>query len=75
MPRKLFRKIRDPKINEYKEIFNIFDKEGTGIISANDIIKMKEIFTYPISLNNIKKMINFIIFIINKLILTDYFMK
>ena len=57
MPRKLFRKIRDPKINEYKEIFNIFDKEGTGIISANDIIKMKEIFTYPISLNNIKKMI------------------
>ena len=50
-------KVLKTQINEYKEVFKILDKEGIGIISTNDIIKMKEIFSYPISRNDILKMI------------------
>ena len=50
-------KVLKTQINEYKEVFKILDREGTGIISTNDIIKMKEIFSYPISRNGILKMI------------------
>ena len=51
-------KILENKINEYKEAFDIFDRDKTGIISTNDIIKIKKIFSYPISRNHIQKMIN-----------------
>ena len=45
------------KINEYKEVFDIFDKDKNGIISINDIIKIINIFSYPISKRNIERMI------------------
>ena len=45
------------EINEYKEAFDIFDKNNTGIISTDDIIKIKKIFSYPISGDDIEKMI------------------
>ena len=51
-------KFLEYKINEYKEAFDIFDRDKTGIISTNDIIKIKKIFSYPISRNHIQKMIN-----------------
>ena len=45
------------KINEYKEVFDIFDKDKNGIISIYDIIKIINIFSYPISKRNIERMI------------------
>ena len=49
--------ISKSKINEYKEAFDIFDKDKNGIISINDIIKIINIFSYPISKRNIKRII------------------
>ena len=51
-------KISKGKINEYKEAFDIFDKDKNGIISTNDIMKIMNLFSYPISRRNIQKMIN-----------------
>ena len=51
-------KFLEIKINEYKEAFDIFDRDKTGLISTNDIIKIKKIFSYPISRNHIQKLIN-----------------
>ena len=45
------------KIQECKEVFDILDKNNTGKISTDDIIKIKNIFSYPISGKNIQEMI------------------
>ena len=45
------------KIKECKEVFDILDKNKTGVISTDDIIKIKNIFLYPISCKNIQEMI------------------
>ncbi len=45
------------KIQECKEVFDILDKNNTGEISTDDIIKIKNIFSYPISGKNIQEMI------------------
>ena len=45
------------KIQECKEVFDILDKNHTGEISTDDIIKIKNIFSYPISGKNIQEMI------------------
>ena len=50
-------KILEDNINEYKDAFDIFDKDKTGIISTKDIIKIKKIFSYPISEKKIENMI------------------
>ena len=50
--------ISDDKIIEYKEIFNILDKNNTGIISTDVIIKLKKIFCYPINEKRFKNLIN-----------------
>lgn len=49
--------ISKDEINEYKEAFDIFDKNNTGIISTDDIIKIKKIFSYQISGDDTEKMI------------------
>ena len=51
-------KILEDNINEYKDAFDIFDKEKTGIISTKDIIIIKKIFSYPISEKKIENMIS-----------------
>ena len=51
-------KILEDNINEYKDAFDIFDKDKTGIISTKDIIKIKKIFSYPISEKKIENMIS-----------------
>jgi hypothetical protein len=45
------------QIKECKEVFDILDKNKTGVISTDDIIKIKNIFLYPISCKNIQEMI------------------
>ena len=50
-------KISKVKINEYKEAFDIFDKDKNGIIATNDIMKIMNLFSYPITRRNIQKMI------------------
>ena len=49
--------ISDEQINEYREVFNLLDKNKKGIISTNDIIKIKSIFSYPIGKKEIQEMI------------------
>ena len=53
------RRIKFPKskINEYRDVFKILDKNKKGIISLNDILKMKSIFSYPIGCEEIEKMV------------------
>ena len=45
------------KIHEYKEAFDMLDKNKTGTILIDDLIKIKNIFLYPISTKNIQEMI------------------
>ena len=45
------------QILEYKEIFDILDRSKIGIISVDDIIKIRKIFYYPISQINVNKII------------------
>ena len=49
--------ITKDEIQEFKEAFDIFDKNNTGLISTKDIIKIKKIFSYPITGETIEKMI------------------
>ena len=49
--------ITKDEIHEFKEAFDIFDKNNTGLISTKDIIKIKKIFSYPITGETIEKMI------------------
>ena len=50
-------KILEDNINEYKDAFDIFDKDKTGFISTKDIIKIKKIFSYQINEEKIENMI------------------
>ena len=50
--------LSDDKMDEYREVFNILDKNNTGTISTDVIIKLRKIFSYPINEKGIKKMIN-----------------
>ena len=49
--------IPEDKINEYKEAFDMFDKDGGGTISSNEIITIMKNFGYPIDDEEAKKMI------------------
>ena len=55
--KKIIVKISNEKIREYKEIFDILDKNNIGIISTRDIIKLRRIFYFPISEIVINKII------------------
>ena len=63
MPRKevvsFVRKLDIPedKIAEYKEAFDMFDKEGKGTISATDITKIMKNFGNPVSKKEVEHMI------------------
>ena len=46
------------KLNEYKEAFDIIDKDKKGLIPTNDLIRIFNIFCLPISRRNIQRMIN-----------------
>ena len=49
--------IPEEKIAEYKEAFDMFDKNKKGTISADDITKIMKNFGYPISIKEVKGMI------------------
>ena len=49
--------IPEDKIAEYKEAFDMFDKDGSGTISANDITKIMKNFGYPISRKEVEGMV------------------
>ena len=49
--------IPEDKIAEYKEAFDMFDKDGGGTISANEIVKIMKNFGYPIKKSEAQKMI------------------
>ena len=50
--------IPEEKISEYKEAFDMFDKNKKGTISANDITKIMKNFGYPIKKSEAQKMIS-----------------
>ena len=45
------------KLGEYKEAFDMFDKNKTGTISANDISKIMKNFGYPITKKEVESII------------------
>ena len=45
------------KIAEYKEAFDMIDKDKKGTISVNDITKIMKNFGYPISRKEVEKMV------------------
>ena len=49
--------IPEEKIAEYKEAFDMFDKNKKGTISAADITKIMKNFGYPISKKEVEEMI------------------
>ena len=49
--------IPEEKIAEYKEAFDMFDKNKKGTISASDITKIMKNFGYPISRKEVEAMI------------------
>ena len=49
--------IPEEKIAEYKEAFDMFDKNKKGTISATDITKIMKNFGYPISRKEVEGMI------------------
>ena len=49
--------IPEEKIAEYKEAFDMFDKNKKGTISASDITTIMKNFGYPISRKEVEKMI------------------
>ena len=49
--------IPEDKIAEYKEAFDMFDKEGKGTISATDITKIMKNFGNPVSKKEVENMI------------------
>ena len=50
--------IPEDKIAEYKEAFDMFDKDGGGTISVNEIVKIMKNFGYPIKKSEAQKMIS-----------------
>ena len=49
--------IPEEKIAEYKEAFDMFDKDGSGTISVTEIVKIMKNFGYPIKKAEAQKMI------------------
>ena len=49
--------IPEDKIAEYKEAFDMFDKDGSGTISVNEIVKIMKNFGYPIKKSEAQKMV------------------
>jgi calmodulin len=50
--------IPEDKIAEYKEAFDMFDKDGGGTISVAEIVKIMKNFGYPIKKSEAQKMIS-----------------
>ena len=50
--------IPEDKIAEYKEAFDMFDKDGSGTISVTEIVKIMKNFGYPIKKAEAQKMIS-----------------
>jgi calmodulin len=49
--------LTNEKIAEYKEAFDMIDKDKKGTISVNDITKIMKNFGYPISRKEVEKMV------------------
>ena len=49
--------IPEDKINEYKEAFDMFDKDKSGTISATEITKIMKNFGNPVSKKEVERMI------------------
>ena len=49
--------IPEDKINEYREAFDMFDKDGSGTISSNEIIKIMKNYGNPMSKQEVEQMI------------------
>jgi len=50
--------IPEEKIAEYKEAFDMFDKDKGGTISVNEIVKIMKNFGYPLTKAEAKQMIS-----------------
>ena len=50
--------IPEDKIAEYKEAFDMFDIDGSGTLTVDEIVKIMKNFGYPIKHNEAKKMID-----------------
>ena len=50
--------VPEDKINEYKEAFDMFDKDGSGTIDVNEIVKIMKNFGYPIKKSEAQKLIS-----------------
>ena len=50
--------ISGDKLKEYKDVFNLLDKNKKGMIFTSDIIKIKSIFSFPIGKEEVQEMIN-----------------
>ena len=46
------------KLKEYKDVFNLLDRNKKGMILTSDIIKIQSIFSFPIGKEEVKEMIN-----------------
>ena len=49
--------VPEDKIAEYKEAFDMFDKDKSGTISVTEIVKIMKNFGYPIKKEEAKKMV------------------
>ena len=50
--------IPEDKVAEYKESFDMFDRNKKGKITINDITKIMKNFGYPLSKDEAKKMVS-----------------
>ena len=50
--------IPEDKIAEYKEAFDVFDKDGSGTIDVGEIVKIMKNFGYPIKKSEAQRMIS-----------------
>ena len=50
--------IPEDKIAEYKEAFDMFDKDGSGTIDVGEIVKIMKNFGYPIKKSEAQRMIS-----------------
>ena len=50
--------IPEDKIAEYKEAFDMFDKDGSGTIDVGEIVKIMKNFGYPINKSEAQRMIS-----------------
>ena len=49
--------VPEDKIAEYKEAFDLFDKDGSGSIDVNEIVKIMKNFGYPMKKSEAQKLI------------------